>query len=81
MFGNKIQRLRSNDVGSETESQIATKRAISTELRFILCMWLGEISSCSFLTVLPGSHIPPWELTSPGVVTIKTKGWVLTFRP
>ena len=30
-----------------------------TEMRFILCTWLGEISSCSFLTVLPG---PAWVL-------------------
>ena len=28
-------------------------------MRFILCTWLGEISSCSFLTVLPG---PAWVL-------------------
>ena len=26
-------------------------------------------------------HIPPRGLTSPGVVTIKTKGWVLIVRP
>ena len=26
----------------------------STEMRFILCTWLGEISSFSFLSVLPG---------------------------
>ena len=32
---------------------------ISTEMRFILCTWLVEISSCSFLTVLPG---PAWVL-------------------
>ena len=28
---------------------------MSTETRFILCTWFGEISSCSCLTVLPGS--------------------------
>ena len=31
----------------------------STEMRYILCTWLGEISSCSCLTVLPG---PAWVL-------------------
>ena len=30
-----------------------------TEMRFILCTWLGETSSCSFSTVLPG---PAWVL-------------------
>ena len=30
-----------------------------TEMRFILCTWLGEISSSSFLTVLPG---PAWVM-------------------
>ena len=30
-----------------------------TEIRFNLCTWLGEISSCSCLTVLPG---PAWVL-------------------
>ena len=32
---------------------------ISTEMRFILCTWFGEIYSCSCLTVLPG---PAWVL-------------------
>ena len=32
---------------------------IATEMRFILCTWFGELSSCSFLTVLPG---PAWVL-------------------
>ena len=32
---------------------------LHTEMRFNLCTWLGEISSCSFLTVLPG---PAWVL-------------------
>ena len=32
---------------------------IHTEMRFILCTWFGEISSCSCLTVLPG---PAWVL-------------------
>ena len=32
---------------------------VSTEMRFNLCMWLGEVSSCSCLTVLPG---PAWIL-------------------
>ena len=31
----------------------------TTEMRFILCTWLGEISSCSCLAVLPG---PAWVL-------------------
>ena len=31
----------------------------STEMRFILCTWLGELSSCSCLTVLPG---PAWVM-------------------
>ena len=31
----------------------------STEMRFIICTWFGEISSCSCLTVLPG---PAWVL-------------------
>ena len=30
-------------------------RRTTTERRFILCTWFGEISSCSCLTVLPGS--------------------------
>ena len=30
-----------------------------TEMRFIFCTWLGEISSCSCLTVLPD---PAWVL-------------------
>ena len=30
-----------------------------TEMRFNLCTWLGEIYSCSCLTVLPG---PAWVL-------------------
>ena len=30
-----------------------------TEMRFNLCTWLGEISSCSCLTVLPG---PAWVM-------------------
>ena len=30
-----------------------------TEMRFILCTWLGEIYSCCCLTVLPG---PAWVL-------------------
>ena len=30
-----------------------------TEMRYILCTWFGEISSCSCLTVLPG---PAWVL-------------------
>ena len=28
--------------------------SLSTEMRFNLCTWLGEFSSCSCLTVLPG---------------------------
>ena len=32
---------------------------VYTEMRFVLCTWLGEISSCSFLTVLPE---PTWVL-------------------
>ena len=31
----------------------------TTEMKFILCTWFGEISSCSCLTVLPG---PAWVL-------------------
>ena len=27
---------------------------VCTEMRFILCTWLGEICSCSCLIVLPG---------------------------
>ena len=33
----------------------------STEMRFNICTWFGEISSCSCLTVLPG---PAWVLLS-----------------
>ena len=29
----------------------------TTEMRFDLCMWSGEISSCSCLTVLPGAEV------------------------
>ena len=32
---------------------------LHTEMRFILCTWFGEISSCSCLTALPG---PAWVL-------------------
>ena len=35
------------------------KGFIGTEMRYNLCTWLGEISSCSCLTVLPG---PAWVL-------------------
>ena len=34
-------------------------KGASTEMRLNLCTWLGEISSCSCLTVLPG---PAWIL-------------------
>ena len=32
---------------------------VYTEMRFNLCMWLSEISSCSCLSVLP---VPAWVL-------------------
>ena len=41
---------------------------------------LAEDFSC-YLLIWSISHIPPGELTSLGVVTIKTKGWVCFFRP
>ena len=45
------------EVGSSMRLSFADK--VHTEMRFNLCTWLGEISSCSCLTVLPG---PAWVL-------------------
>ena len=36
-----------------------TTQRLYTEMKFNLCTWFGEISSCSCLTVLPG---PAWVL-------------------
>ena len=41
----------------EQRTNSGRERLQHTEMRFNLCTWLGETSSCSWLTVLPG---PAW---------------------